>query len=83
MNIECFQRLTATHPRENFEFSRKEREFNPQKSCALFYTTNQASHNELMPAIARSHEFRRSFGMVQKILEPSISMISSKNTEKY
>lgn len=32
-----------------------------QKSCALFYTTNQASHNELMPAVSKSHEFRRSF----------------------
>ena len=53
--------------REKFHFSEKIREFNPKKSCALFYTTNQASHNELMPAIARSHEFRRSFGMVQNI----------------
>lgn len=52
--------------REKFHFSEKIREFNPKKSCALFYTTNQASHNELMPAIARSHEFRRSFGMVPK-----------------
>lgn len=58
--------------REKFHFSAKNREFNPQKSCALFYTTNQASHNELMPAIARSHEFRRSFGMVQNITVPLI-----------
>ena len=69
--------------REKFHFSEKIREFNPKKSCALFYTTNQASHNELMPAIARSHEFRRSFGMVQNITVPLIFTKNVFLAEKY